>query len=213
MATDAKQTLLRLKPVALVAGVALCSAVIVTAAWEVSHERILENERARLLASLNSVLDEESTGTAVATELSLPRIDDAGQIEQIFAMQQESRLIAWVYAFVAPQGYNGPIELLVGIRSDGTISRVRVLRHRETPGLGDVIEPEKSEWIRQFEGRSLGDPSTWALSLDGGSFDSITGATITPRAVVSAIESTLRYHSAHEQTLRNQLRTIGDPQP
>jgi len=80
---------------------------------------------------------------------------------------------------------------------------VRVLAHRETPGLGDVIEADRSDWIRGFAGRALGDPplSAWALRRDGGAFDQFTGATITPRAVVRAVRDWLRYFEIHRERL------------
>ena len=186
----------------LVAGVALGSGLLITGAWELSHERILQNERTRLLASLTSVLDRASASEPVALELALPEGGRIPQVTQLYAMLDGDRVIAWVYVAVAPQGYNGPIELLVGVRPDHAIAGARVLRHRETPGLGDAIETEKSDWISQFQGTSLSNPSDWALANDGGSFDAITGATVTPRAVVAAIEAVLQYHETHVEALQ-----------
>lgn len=205
MATDREATSKMLRTIALVAGVAFCSAVIITGAYEISHDRILENQRARLLASLNSVIDDRYASEVTALELEVPDGDESEQIERIFAMQRDATLIAWVYAFLAPQGYNGPIEMLAGIRPDGSITRARVLQHRETPGLGDAIEAEKSDWILQFDGKSLSEPSVWALKADNGTFDAMTGATVTPRAVVAGIESVLRFHYAHEPELVAEL--------
>ncbi len=103
----------------------------------------------------------------------------------------------------APDGYSGEIKLLVGIRADGSISGVRVTEHRETPGLGDYIELGKSPWIRQFEGISLATrkPDQWKVRKDGGAFDSMAGATITPRAVVKAVGKSLEYFEAHRDAL------------
>src|SRR5690606_27069458 len=103
----------------------------------------------------------------------------------------------------APNGYGGAIRLLVGIREDGTVAGVRVIDHRETPGLGDGIEIEKSDWMTDFEGRSLGDPPVqrWRVKKDGGEFDQFTGATITPRAVVTAVRNALIYFRTHRQAL------------
>ncbi|SOC07259.1 electron transport complex protein RnfG [Alloalcanivorax xenomutans] len=101
---------------------------------------------------------------------------------------------------VAPDGYGGDIRLIVGVDRDGTVLGVRVVPpHNETPGLGDNIEIRKSDWILGFNGTSLEQPSAsgWAVKKDGGRFDSFTGATITPRAVVSAVHGALRYYQAH----------------
>ena len=201
MATEQPETSSPLRTILLVAGVALLSGVMITGAWEFSHERILTNERARLLASLTSVIDLPAGDQPNAAEITMSETQSGAPIEQLYAMSNGRALIAWVYVVSAPQGYNGPIELLVGIRPDATISAVRVLRHRETPGLGDAIEMEKSDWIQQFAEKSLGNPAVWALEVDGGSFDAITGATVTPRAVVAAIAAVLDYHAEHVDDL------------
>lgn len=95
----------------------------------------------------------------------------------------------------APDGYSGTIQLLVGIMADGTLSGVRVIQHRETPGLGDRIELVKSPWIKSFDGKSLSNPQErgWAVKKDHGDFDQFAGATITPRAVVAAVHKALQY--------------------
>jgi len=94
---------------------------------------------------------------------------------------------------IAPNGYTGNIYILVGVFPDGRISGVRIIKHRETPGLGDKIETAKSNWILEFDGRKLRDDNDprWAVKKDGGDFDQFTGATITPRAVVAAIKNAL----------------------
>ena len=100
-------------------------------------------------------------------------------------------------------GYSGDIALLVGVRADGSLSGVRVLGHRETPGLGDKIETRVSDWILGFEGRSLDDPPAprWQVRKDGGDFDQFVGATITPRAVVRAVADALAFFDANRERL------------
>ncbi len=91
---------------------------------------------------------------------------------------------------IAPDGYSGAIRLLVAIKPSGEVLGVRTLRHQETPGLGDKIEVEKSDWIKSFAEKQVrgADDDRWAVQRDGGMFDQFTGATITPRAVVSAVK-------------------------
>ena len=110
---------------------------------------------------------------------------------------------ALILPVTAPDGYSGAIHLLVGIFADGRLAGVRVLGHRETPGLGDKIELAKSDWIRSFEGKSLSDPNEdgWAVKKDRGEFDQFAGATITPRAVVKAVHGALRYFDKHRAQL------------
>ena len=104
---------------------------------------------------------------------------------------------------IAPDGYSGAISLLVGITEDGTLSGVRVVSHRETPGLGDKIDIRVSDWITGFDGRSLSRPerSRWKVRKDGGEFDQFTGATITPRAVVSTVYNTLEFFRLNREAL------------
>ena len=103
----------------------------------------------------------------------------------------------------APDGYSGSVVLLVGVLADGRLAGVRVISHKETPGLGDKIELAKSDWVRSFEGKSLSDPGEdgWAVKKDRGEFDQFAGATITPRAVVKAVHGALRYFDKHRAQL------------
>ncbi|MFI8610534.1 electron transport complex subunit RsxG [Pseudomonas sp. NPDC077186] len=110
---------------------------------------------------------------------------------------------ALILPVTAPDGYSGAIHLLVGIFADGRLAGVRVLGHKETPGLGDKIELAKSQWIRSFDGKSLSNPGAegWAVKKDRGEFDQFAGATITPRAVVKAVHGALQYFDAHRAQL------------
>jgi Na+-translocating ferredoxin:NAD+ oxidoreductase subunit G len=107
----------------------------------------------------------------------------------------ESQSRAVILPVITRQGYNGEIRLLIGIDERRHISGVRVTQHQETPGLGDDIERNRSDWITQFDGLGLDSlpPQGWAVTKDGGHFDAFTGATITPRAVVNAVHKTLQY--------------------
>ena len=91
----------------------------------------------------------------------------------------------------------------VGIGRDGAVAGVRVLSHRETPGLGDKIELKKSDWVLSFDDKTLGDPAAekWAVIKDGGEFDAFTGATVTPRAVVAAVKSAMEYSKNNRSAL------------
>ena len=108
--------------------------------------------------------------------------------------------LAWE---VVGRGYAGDIRLILGLDAKGRILGVRVLSHAETPGLGDKIEIARDDWILAFDGLSLGNPPVerWKVDKDGGQFDSFSGATITPRAVVAAIEGGLHFFNDHRETL------------
>jgi electron transport complex protein RnfG len=113
------------------------------------------------------------------------------------------RPAAVILEVIAHDGYSGDIKLLIAIRADGTISGVRVLTHKETPGLGDYIDIAKGNWIKLFDNESLTKTSeqNWKVKKDGGLFDYMAGATITPRAVVKAVHQALQYFEANKQAL------------
>ena len=116
---------------------------------------------------------------------------------------------AVILQVTAPDGYSGSIQLLIGIMADGQLSGVRVIQHKETPGLGDRIELAKSPWIKSFDGKSLTNPNEqgWAVKKDHGDFDQFAGATITPRAVVSAVHKALQYFDHNHAELFAHLNT------
>ena len=104
---------------------------------------------------------------------------------------------------VAPDGYSGKINLIIAIHRDGRIGGVRVISHKETPGLGDYIEIAKNDWINIFSNTSLKNrkDSDWMVKKDGGTFDYMAGATVTPRAMVKAVHKALQYYSQHQEEL------------
>lgn len=112
---------------------------------------------------------------------------------------------ALVLQAIAPDGYGGPIALLVGVDDAGRITGVRVTAHHETPGLGDAIDFQRSPWIARFAGRFLGDPpeAGWTVKSEGGDFDQFAGATLTPRAVVKAVHRVLEFVRKHGREIEN----------
>ncbi|MBI1424532.1 MAG: electron transport complex subunit RsxG [Gammaproteobacteria bacterium] len=121
----------------------------------------------------------------------------------VYRARKDGKPIAAIIQTIAPEGYSGNIYMLVGIRVDGTLLGVRVTDHQETPGLGDNIDTSKSNWILQFDNRSLENPSPadWKVKRDNGAFDQITSATISSRAVTKAVYNTLEYFKQHHQEL------------
>ena len=113
------------------------------------------------------------------------------------------KIIGVAFQVTAGTGYAGPIEMIMGIDMQGKLLGVRVVAHKETPGLGDKIEVAKSKWITLFDGLSIGNPEKdkWAVKKDGGNFDQFTGATITPRAVVKAIKHGLEMFEKHRHEI------------
>ncbi len=181
---------------------AICT-TLVAATYRLTTERIAANERAWLEMSLAPALgglDYEGSITESRLILEPPHELPGDDTAIIYRAYSGGAPIAALFAVTARGGYAGPIRLLVGIDVSGTVTGVRILEHRETPGLGDGIEASRSDWALQFDGRSLGDPpaAAWQLRVDGGQFDQLTGASVTPRAVVKAIRETLLYFDAHQ---------------
>jgi len=112
----------------------------------------------------------------------------------------KGRASAVILEATARDGYSGDIKLLIAVRIDGSIGGVRVIAHKETPGLGDYIEIAKDNWIKHFDNLSLAARPTeqWKVKKDGGQFDYMAGATITPRAVVKATQKALAYVEANK---------------
>ena len=206
MAMRAEITRSMLRAAGILAGFAVFGALLVALTWESTAERIAENERAFLLRSLADVLPDSGYDNAVHEDVITVRDADllgTPAPVSVYRARLRNKPVAVVMTPVAPGGYSGPIRLLVGVLADGTVSGVRVVAHRETPGLGDKIEIERDDWIRGFEGRRLGQPprELWAVQRDEGVFDQFTGATITARAVVSAVRDALLYFEAHRDAL------------
>jgi len=121
----------------------------------------------------------------------------------VYTARRGETVIGWALRVIAPNGYSGAIHLLVGVDAQGLVNGVRVITHKETPGLGDPIEEGKSNWIHGFTGKNLDNPGAkgWHVKKDGGVFDQFTGATITPRAVVQAVHNALLYVEQHRAEL------------
>jgi len=191
-----------------VAAAALAAAAFYAAhaAYDWSDERIAANERARVVARLNSVLEPALRGRDLTTTLlgitDAEHLGSDGPVD-VFVLTDRGAPMATVFATVAPHGYNAAIDLLIGVAPIGTVTGVRVVRHRETQGLGDAIDIARSDWMLQFDGKALTSPppELWAIEQDEGEFDAISGATVTSRAVVAAVKNTLLYFEQHRDEL------------
>ena len=178
---------------------------LVATVQTLTAERIAKNHEAARLRSLNEVIPSERYDNEILEDVIT--LHDESLVEKykvhVYRARMQGKPVAAVFETVAPEGYAGPIKLLVGINVDGTVAGVRVLQHKETPGLGDAIEVERSDWILGFNNKSLNNPSPsqWGVKRDGGVFDQFTGATITPRLVVKSVKESLLYFDAHQDTL------------
>lgn len=190
---------------------AICTA-LVAATFILTKEQIVANEQAWLERSLQPALSGLSFDSGITdspliipTPHALPGSEDA----IVYRVYSAGLPVAALFVVTARDGYSGPIRLLIGIDAAGAVTGVHVLEHRETPGLGDRVETGKSSWVQQFAGRSLTNPApdSWEIKRDGGVFDQLTGASVTPRAIVNAIWETLLYFAANTEL----VFAAGDP--
>ena len=185
---------------------AIIGTTLVAVTYDRTRDQIAANERATLLRKLHRLIAPEQHDNVLLEDvLAVRDVTLLGTDEPItvYRARKDGKPVSLVIETIAPDGYSGTIRLLVGINIDGSLSGVRVVGHRETPGLGDAIDETRSDWIHVFDGKSLHNPEAagWAVRKDGGSFDQLTGATITPRAVVKAVRNALLYYRQHQETL------------
>jgi electron transport complex protein RnfG len=184
---------------------AICTA-LVAATYQATSERIAANEKALLEQSLQPALSGIFYDSGVSESrlvIEPPHELPGNEPAIIYRVFAEDAPVAALFAVTARDGFSGPIRILLGVETDGRVTGLRILQHRETPGLGDRIEPERSDWVFQFEGRSLADPlpAGWAITVDGGEFDQLTGASVTPRAIIKAMRDTLLYFESHRDEI------------
>jgi electron transport complex protein RnfG len=179
---------------------------LLASTFKATRPAIEHNEQEAKLALIRQVLPPAMFDNNLLSEArSLPADDLLGtrKPSSAWIARKQGKPSGLVLEAIAPDGYSGEIALLIGIAASGEVTGVRVTAHKETPGLGDYIEIAKSRWIEQFMGKSLATPpeSKWKVRKDGGNFDSVAGATITPRAVVKAVKSALGYFVRHQAEL------------
>ncbi|HIL91666.1 MAG TPA: electron transport complex subunit RsxG [Cycloclasticus sp.] len=188
---------------------------LVSITHSLTHEKIAENERLFVLKNLRELVpDNLHDNDLLADTLVVSDDNFFGKNTNvtIYRATKDNQLIAVIATPTAPDGYSGSIKLLVAIKENGELLGVRAVSHHETPGLGDAIDTNKSDWVYDFTGRTLNNPSVkyWRVKRDGGEFDQFTGATITPRAVVKAVLKTLQYYQANKASLTTALKVANE---
>ncbi len=190
----------------ILTGFAVVGTGLVAVTYTGTRDIIAEAQRAALEASLNQLVPADRYDNRVVEdhiEVVAPEWLGTDQPVTVYRARKDGQPVALFATPFAPDGYSGPIQLLIGVYADGTLAGARVLAHKETPGLGDGIEEKRSPWILAFTGKSLGnpEPARWKVKKDGGAFDQFTGATITPRAVIKATRKFLEYVQTHQAQL------------
>jgi len=185
---------------------ALLGTAILTITYNQTRERIAQSVEAEKLKLISQIVPQSLFDNDILKD----RLDikpDAllgnDNITIAYRARLQNQPSVLVMEAVAPDGYSGKIVLLVAVRANGELAGVRVIEHKETPGLGDYIEIGRSKWVTGFNGTSLEkyQDRDWKVKKDGGQFDYMAGATITPRAVVKAVHKSLQYYAAHRANL------------
>ena len=195
-----------LRAALILAAFALFGTGLVVIMYGATKDTIAHEQRAALEATLNQLLPAERYDNHITEDrIYVTDREWLGSDNPVtfYRARYAGEPVALFATLFAPDGYSGPIQLLIGVAADGTLLGVRTLAHKETPGLGDAIEARRSPWILGFTGKSLGNPALegWKVKKDGGIFDQFTGATITPRAVVNATRRFLQYVETHREQL------------
>ncbi len=191
---------------AALTGLALLAVTLLSGTERLTRDRIADARAQAELDALSLVLQPSLYDNPLATDrikVSAPQWLGSDQPLTVWRARRDGVPAALILQAVARDGYSGPIDLRIGVDHLGRVTGVRVVAHQETPGLGDAIEAQRSDWIDGFTGRSLDSPAPqrWAVRRDGGDFDQFAGATITPRAVVRAVRTTLAYVQRHGPAL------------
>lgn len=188
--------------VAGVLGVVLLAALLVGGTWRYTRQDIADNAARRTLAEISRVLPAGLHDNAPHQDVVYLDTGD-GRPGPVYRARRNGVPTAAVFTVVAPDGYVGPIRLMVGISVEGTILGVQVTAHTETPGIGAAVADEASGWLAAFAGRSLSDPpvARWAVRTDGGEFDAIAGATVSSRAVVGGVRRAVQFFAAHRDEI------------
>ena len=177
----------------------LASIILLLAIRALTAPEIERAERQTLLNTFSQVLPNDYhdndllLNTTQIIDPAYLKLLGSSEAVTVYRATKNGQAAGAILTTIAPNGYSGNIYILIGVFPDGRLSGVRVIKHAETPGLGDKVEIAKSNWVLDFDGRNLRDDNDprWAVKKDGGDFDQFTGATITPRAVVGAIRNAL----------------------
>lgn len=190
--SDLQRLIIVLTIISIVAALALAQV------YDLTKEPIQEQRRLAVLRSLKSVLPPFDNEIDKDTRDKVIGKDKKGRdIKILFYEGKKGEMsVGRAFKVVAKDGYGGDIEIMMGVDTEGKITGIEILNHKETPGLGDKITREP--WRNQFKGKSLTDKLS--VKKDGGDIDQFTGATISPRAVVKTVKEGLELYKREYQS-------------
>ncbi|WP_192022616.1 electron transport complex subunit RsxG [Shewanella sp. WPAGA9] len=192
---------------------ALCCTGLVASVNFLTKDTIIEQQRKQLVSVLEQIIPNSMHNNQLTDDCILvANAEYLGTDEPlpVYIAKMDQQPVALAIEAVAPDGYNGDIKIILGISNDNELLGVRTLTHQETPGLGDKIELRKSDWVLGFSGMTYDSNSKpMAVKKDGGDIDQFTGATITPRAYVGAINKALEFVEQHRDELLSTVNHCG----
>ena len=150
---------------------------------------------AAALAGVNSITAPAIARlTAEKTQMAIEAVLPGGGEEIEFA---PADLVSKVYKGengyaieVTPGGFDNTITMMVGVDFEGKVLGIDIIKHTETAGLGAVADAETPAG-QNFRAQFVGTSGSVAVTKDGGAMDSITGATITSRAICDGVNAAL----------------------
>jgi len=195
---------------------ALVSTGLIVVTHLLTKDKIAKEIELSLVRQLTQIVASENYNNEVYQDCIIVNDHDllgSKDDQKVYRMRNNGSNFGLMITTVAPDGYSGKINIALAISNEGNILGANILSHQETPGLGDKIERSKSDWVNQFNGLSLKqlDKKKWQVKKDGGQFDGLTGATITPRAVVKAVYKTLQFVELRNKELFSQTSNCSLP--
>lgn len=190
------EKLLHLLPTLMIT---LIGVFLTVVTYQVTTDKIKMNQERASLAVLNDVITAEYDNDLILdrAEVTVPATINPSNNITAYRARQNNRPVAIGLMPIITKAYNGNLSLVIGIRYDGLLTGVRILRHNETAGFGDTAHQDRSDWILGFNGYSVNDTKKpdWAIKKDGGQFDQLSGATITSRSIITVVYNTLTFYS------------------
>jgi electron transport complex protein RnfG len=176
--------------------IAAAAGLILSLVEGMTRAPIAEVRRQETLKALRAVLPPIDNAPDADTVVLVTGKDRKGRdlVRTFYRGRLLGDVAGIAFKVVAPDGYSGNIEIMVGVDPEGRVAGIEILTHAETPGLGSKITAPVFK--DQFRGKGL-DDADWRVKKDGGSFDQITGATVSPRAVVQAVKIGLEFFREH----------------
>ena len=185
--------------------IAILCGIVLSITHELTRERVSENIEMQKLKLITAVMTPDFDNDIYHDVKIIDYTDDFGNelTSNVYRARKSNKPVGVVFMPIPATGYNGSIQLSIGILEDGSIFGVQVLSHHETEGLGGNIHQDKTDWLNNFAQQSFNVTAVdqWAVKNESGRFDQLSGATITSRGVINAVKNSLKLYTIEQDTL------------